>query len=194
MGSAQRDGSQAFGSLTLGYEHNRGGMNLTGYGRVDANRTRLDAYREHGLGIYDLAYGKQTIENNSLAVGLEGSYLFAESSDQVRPYWMVEYRDAFENRSDVALNYVVMPVASDYRLALRSYGDNALTYGAGVDMNIAPSWRLSLLFRREHAADQDPSSSFGLLISFSPMVRAGPAAAVANAASQEAPGTGQAQP
>ncbi|RYZ73913.1 MAG: autotransporter outer membrane beta-barrel domain-containing protein [Lysobacteraceae bacterium] len=185
-------GSEGFDFL--GYEHNRGGMNLTGYGRVDANRTRLDAYREHGLGIYDLAYGKQTIENNSLAVGLEGSYLFAESSDQVRPYWMVEYRDAFENRSDVALNYVVMPVASDYRLALRSYGDNALTYGAGVDMNIAPSWRLSLLFRREHAADQDPSSSFGLLISFSPMMRSGPAAAVANAASPEAPGTGQARP
>jgi trimeric autotransporter adhesin len=195
MATAQRDGNQAFGSLTFGYEH-RGsaGMNVTGYGRVDATRTRLDAYREYGLGIYDLDYGKQTVGNNGLAVGLEGSYLFAESSDLVRPYWMIEYRDAFENRSDVALNYVVAPVANDYTLALRSYGDHALTYGAGVDMNIAPSWRLSLLFRREHAADQSPNSNIGLMLSFSPQARAA-ASAVANAAQEpEAQATGMARP
>ena len=195
MATAQRDGNQAFGSLTFGYEHRgNAGMNVTGYGRVDATRTRLDAYREYGLGIYDLDYGKQTVENNGLAVGLEGSYLFAESSDLIRPYWMIEYRDAFENRSDVALNYVVAPVANDYTLALRSYGDHALTYGAGVDMNIAPSWRLSLLLRREHAADQSPNSNIGLMLSFSPQARA-TTVAVANAAQgPEAQATGTEQP
>ncbi|RYG14351.1 MAG: autotransporter outer membrane beta-barrel domain-containing protein [Burkholderiales bacterium] len=170
-GTAQRDGSQAFGSLTVGYDHNSGGMSLTGYGRVDGSRSRLDAYREYGLGIYDLSYGRQTVENSGVAVGMEGSYLFAETSDQLRPYWMVEYRDAFENQSDVALNYVVMPVSTDYTLGLRSYGDNALTYGAGLDMSIAPSWRLSVLFRREHAADQRANSSIGLMLSFSPTGR-----------------------
>ena len=180
--TAQRDGSQAFGSLTVGYDHNSGGMSLTGYGRLDTSRTRLDAYREFGLGIYDLSYGKQTIQNSSMAVGVEGSYLFAESSDQLRPYWMVEYRDAFENRSDVSLNYVVMPVSTDYTLGLRSYGDNAFTYGAGVDMTIAPSWRLSLLFRREHASDQQANSSIGLMISFSPAGRPSAVSTSADAA------------
>ena len=192
--TAQRDGTQTFGSLTMGYDHSSGGMNLTGYGRVDGSRTRLDQYREFGLGIYDLSYGKQTIQNSGVAVGLEGSYLFAESSDQLRPYWMVEYRDAFENKSDVSLNYVVMPVSTDYTLGLRSYGDNAFTYGAGVDMTIAPSWRLSVLLRREHAADQRANSSIGLMISFSPGGRAlGASSGIYSGQEVETPSTGGVQ-
>ena len=169
---ATRDGDQAFGSLTLGYEHRTDGMSLTGYGRVDASRTRLDAYRERGLGIFDLAYGDQTVENNSLAVGLEGNYLFQGRNSFFQPYWMIEYRDAFENRGDVSLNYVVSPRATDYALGLRSYGDNALTYGGGLDIDIASSWRLSVLFRREHASGTD-ASTIGLLLSFSPGGRNG---------------------
>ena len=169
---ATRDGDQAFGSLTLGYEHRTDGMSLTGYGRVDASRTRLDAYRETGLGIFDLAYGDQTVENNSFAVGLEGNYLFQGRNSFFRPYWMIEYRDAFENQGDVTLNYVVSPRATDYALGLRSYGDNALTYGGGLDIDIASSWRLSVLFRREHASGTD-ASTIGLLLSFSPGARNG---------------------
>ncbi len=169
---ATRDGDQAFGSLTLGYEHRTDGMSLTGYGRVDASRTRLDAYRERGLGIFDLAYGDQTVENNSLAVGLEGNYLVQGRNSFFRPYWMIEYRDAFENRGDVTLNYVVSPRSTDYALGLRSYGDNALTYGGGLDIDIASSWRLSVLFRREHASGTD-ASTIGLLLSFSPAGRNG---------------------
>ncbi|MES2671912.1 MAG: autotransporter domain-containing protein [Pseudomonadota bacterium] len=169
---ATRDGDQAFGSLTVGYEHRTDGMSLTGYGRVDASRTRLDAYRETGLGIFDLAYGDQTVENNSFAVGLEGNYLFQGRNSFFRPYWMIEYRDAFENQGDVALNYVVSPRSTDYALGLRSYGDNALTYGGGLDIDIASSWRLSVLFRREHASGTD-ASTIGLLLSFSPGARNG---------------------
>jgi len=169
---ATRDGDQAFGSLTVGYEHRTDGMSLTGYGRVDASRTRLDAYRERGLGIFDLAYGDQTVENNSFAVGLEGNYLFQGRNSFFRPYWMIEYRDAFENQGDATLNYVVSPRSTDYALGLRSYGDNALTYGGGLDIDIASSWRLSVLFRREHASGTD-ASTIGLLLSFSPGGRNG---------------------
>ena len=169
---ATRDGDQAFGSLTLGYEHRTDSMSLTGYGRVDASRTRLDGYRERGLGIFDLAYGDQTVENNSFAVGLEGNYVFQGRNSFFRPYWMIEYRDAFENRGDATLNYVVAPRATDYALGLRSYGDNALTYGGGLDIDIASSWRLSVLFRREHASGSD-ASTIGLLLSFSPGGRNG---------------------
>ena len=147
-------------------------MSLTGYGRVDASRTRLDAYRETGLGIFDLAYGDQTVENNSVAVGLEGNYLFQGRNSFFRPYWMIEYRDAFENQGDVTLNYVVSPRSTDYALGLRSYGDNALTYGGGLDIDIASRWRLSVLFRREHASGTD-ASTIGLLLSFSPGARNG---------------------
>lgn len=181
--TAERDGSQSFGALTVGYEHTGERMTLTSYGRFDASRTRLDAYREFGLGIYDLAYSSQTVKNNGLAVGLEGSYLVQGAKGLFRPYWMLEYRDAISNSSDVDLNYVVMPVANDYTLGLRSYGNNALMYGGGVDMDIASGWKLSVLLRREHASGQDPSTSFGLLLSFNP--RAQPMSALAPDLSDE---------
>jgi len=167
---ADREGDQVFGSLTAGYEHTSdGGVLLTGYARLDGSRTKLDGYRENGLGIYDLSYASQTVENSGAALGLEGSFPILTTRGNVfRPYWMVEYRDALEDRSDVRLNYVVLPNASDYLLRLRSYGDNALSYGAGIDMELARRWRLSLLLRRQHASGLDSDTSFGMLLSYSP--------------------------
>ncbi|KRA73095.1 hypothetical protein ASD78_16040 [Lysobacter sp. Root667] len=185
--TAERDGTQSFGALTVGYERASERMTLTSYGRFDASRTRLDAYREFGLGIYDLSYGSQTVKNNGLAVGLEGSYLVQGSNGVFRPYWMLEYRDAISNSSDVDLNYVVAPLANDYTLGLRSYGNNALMYGGGVDLDISAGWKLSLLLRREHASGQDASTSFGLLLSFNP--RAQPMSAPVSGLSDETQAT-----
>ncbi|QGW66406.1 autotransporter domain-containing protein [Lysobacter soli] len=172
--TATRSGDQAFGALTAGYEHGGGiGMTLTGYGRLDASRTTLDAYREQGLGIYDLAYGSQTVENSGASLGVEGSFpILTPRGSAFRPYWMLEYRETLENRSDVELNYVVLPVDGGYVLGMRGYGDNALTYGGGIDMELARGWKLSLLGRRQHADGQRPSSTFGLLLSFSPAAAA----------------------
>ena len=170
IATATRGGEQSFGALTAGYEHGGGiGMTLTGYGRLDASRTTLDAYREQGLGIYDLAYGTQKVDNSGASLGVEGSLpILTPRGTAVRPYWMLEYRETLDDRSDVALNYVVQPIDGGYVLGMRGYGDNALTYGGGIDMELARGWKLSLLGRRQHGDRQRPSSTFGLLISFSP--------------------------
>ena len=39
----------------------------------------------------------------------------------LRPFWMVEWRQALQNQSAAGINYVVLPRGSDYMLALRSY-------------------------------------------------------------------------
>ncbi|QCW28689.1 autotransporter outer membrane beta-barrel domain-containing protein [Lysobacter enzymogenes] len=182
IATADREGDQVFGSLTAGYEHgSASGLLLTGYGRLDGSRTKLDGYRETGLGIYDLNYGSQTVENSGAALGLEGSFPILTARGNVfRPFWTIEYRQALEDRSDVRLNYVILPAANDYLLRLRSYGDNALSYGAGMDMELAQRWRLSLLLRRQHASGLDAGTSFGLLLSYSPgSARVGAAAAAA---------------
>ncbi|MGO1003140.1 autotransporter domain-containing protein [Lysobacter sp. CA196] len=181
--TAEREGDQMFGSLTAGYEHGGGsGMMLTGYGRLDSSRTKLDGYRETGLGIYDLSYGSQTVENSGASLGVEGSLpIVTTGGNLFRPYWLLEYRESLDNRSDVNLNYVIMPVANDYVLGLRSYGDNALSYGAGMDMSFSRGWKLSLLMRRQHGSGQDPSTSFGLLLSFSPNAHSASAAMMPNA-------------
>ena len=172
IATATRGGEQSFGALTAGYEHGGGiGMTLTGYGRLDASRTTLDAYREQGLGIYDLAYGSQKVDNSGASLGVEGSFpILTPRGTAVRPYWMFEYRETLDDRSEVELNYVVQPIDGGYVLGMRGHGDNALTYGGGIDMELARGWKLSLLGRRQHGDGQRPSSTFGLLISFSPAV------------------------
>ncbi|MBT2747518.1 MULTISPECIES: autotransporter outer membrane beta-barrel domain-containing protein [unclassified Lysobacter] len=153
------------GALTTGYEYAGDKLHLTGYGRIDINRTRLRGYAERGLGDLDLRYGAQTLRDKGLALGLEGQYA---TGANWHPYWMLEYRDGSNDRSDVALNYVQRASATDYVLGLRSYGDRSFTYGGGMDLDLSAAWRLSLLLRRQHASRQDAASTFGVLLSYSP--------------------------
>ncbi|HEY5849157.1 MAG TPA: DUF4347 domain-containing protein, partial [Lysobacter sp.] len=136
MAVAKRDGEQVFSSMTFGYEHQNQGLTLTGYGRLDNSRTRLDGYRENGLGVYDLTYGRQTVQNSALAMGMEGSYALSGEGARYRPFWNVEYRQSLENNSDVGINYVLMPVNRDYQLGLSSYNDDALAVGGGFDVGL----------------------------------------------------------
>ncbi len=164
---ASRNGDQWFGSLTLGYEHrNAAGMTLTGYGRYDGHRATLDGYREQGLGIYDLAYGRQKVDNSALAVGLEGSLAFKRERLNWRPHWSIEYRSALENRGDVAMNYLQRPQSTDYVLAMRSYNDDTLALGAGMDLQLDSGWMFSLLLGHEQGRNAMRSNSIGLQVRF----------------------------
>ncbi|WP_149193192.1 autotransporter domain-containing protein [Luteimonas suaedae] len=163
---AGREGDQLFGGLTVGYEHAGERSRLAGYGRYDASHTTLDAYHESGLGIYDLSYGRQTIDNSTLALGVEGSYQLKATTVSLRPYWSLEYRQALENRGDARLNYVVQPVMQDYLLGMRSYNDDTLALGAGMDVDLDSGWSLSFLLRREQSSGVGSANSFGLRVSY----------------------------
>lgn len=158
---ARRDGTQWFGSLGLGYEQMLAATRLTGYARWDASRTALDAYREHGLGVLDLAYGRQTVENRALAIGMEGSAQVSAES-RLRPFWSIEYRRALQDRGMASLNYATWSRPQDYQVALRSYNDDVLSLQAGVDLAIQRGWSLSLLLGHEQARGADRASSIGL--------------------------------
>lgn len=166
LGTAARDGEQWFGSLAFGYEHRGERMALTGYGRYDASRTTLDAYREYGLDIYDLAYRRQVVENSTVALGVEGSYQFGGATGRYRPFWNLEYRQALEDKGEAVMNYVVWPHPTDYRLGMQSYNDNALSLSAGLDVKLRPGWLLSLLFGHEQASNSTQGSSIGLRLSY----------------------------
>ena len=162
-----RQGTQWFGSLTVGYEHRRTtGTTLTGYGRYDGQRATLDGYAESGLGALDLAYGEQGVDTSALAVGLEGSHAFKGLRSQWRPFWTVEYRQALENQGSVDINYVRQPLAQDYRLALRSYNDDALALGAGLDLQLDSGWMFSLLLGHEQGRNALRSNSIGLQVRY----------------------------
>ncbi|KFN45028.1 autotransporter domain-containing protein [Arenimonas oryziterrae] len=166
MALAERDGKQQFGSLTFGYEHRNEAMSLSSYGRLDASRTTLDAYQEAGAGIYNLRYGRQHVDNSMLALGVEGSYFHALSTGSVRPYWMLEYRQDLGGRSDVDINYVTLPAATNYHLALDTAAQRNWLAGFGVDLDLANGWTLTTLFRHETAMGTGSHKTFGFQISY----------------------------
>lgn len=161
-----REGDQWFGSLAFGYEHRSAGMTLTGYGRVEASRTKLDAYRERGLDLYDLDYRRQVVRNSAVALGLEGAYLTGGGEGRVRPFWNIEYRQAMDDKGTAYLNYVVGPRTQDYRLDMHSYNDNALSIAAGMDVRLQRGWLLSLLLGHEQTRGTSRASSVGLRVSY----------------------------
>ncbi|WP_057636915.1 autotransporter domain-containing protein [Stenotrophomonas ginsengisoli] len=169
QGSAQgqRSGQQWFGSLTFGHErHNPAGMALTSYGRYDWHRATLDGYSESGLGAFDLVYGRQRVVNNALALGVQGSFQLTRDWGSLRPHWTVEYRSALDNRGQATINYVMRPAASDYVLDLRSYNDDLLSLGAGMDLQLDSGWLFSLLLGHERGSASMRSSSIGLQLRY----------------------------
>ena len=162
-----RQGRQWYGSVTFGYEHRgREGLSLTGYGRFDGQRATLDGYRERGLDALDLAYGRQTVDNSALAVGLEGDRTFKGVSRTWRPFWSMEYRKSLENQGDVSINYVQRPLDNDYAYTLRSYNDDTLSLGAGVDLQLESGWMFSLKLGHEQGRNALTSNSIGLLLRY----------------------------
>lgn len=162
----KRDGSQTFGALTYGYQQQHDRFSLAGYGRFDGSRSKLDGYREHGLGVYDLDYAAQTVDNSGLAVGMDGSYLWRNDRLELRPFWKVEYRQSLANTGDARINYVQQPIAGGYLLGMNSYADDMLTLGAGLDMRTPRGWLISLLFGHDQGRNNDSSNSVGLRVSY----------------------------
>ncbi|HEU0152078.1 MAG TPA: autotransporter domain-containing protein [Arenimonas sp.] len=185
-GVADREGDQRFVSLTVGHEAQGESMRVAGYGRFDASRTDLDAYRESGLGIYDLSYSDQRVDSRTMSIGAEGGNAWATRAGMIRPYWLVEYRKSLKDQSDVGINYVVLPNASDYLLRLRSYADDAVVWGGGVDMDLGPRWGLGLLYRGENVSGVGSSYSVGLQLSWRGGQPSAPVTAEASEASDAA--------
>lgn len=127
---------------------------------------RQASYRESGLGAFDLAYGDQRVDNSALAVGLEGNHAFTGTRTSWRPFWTVEYRKALDNQSDVTVNYVQRPLANDYTLSMRSYNDDALALGAGLDLQTDSGWMFSLLLGHEQGRNAMRSNSIGLQVRY----------------------------
>ncbi len=164
--TAERSGDQQYGAFTLGYTHHADQFDLTGYGRVEGNRTTLAAYRENGLGVYDLDYREQRVDSSVASLGIEGSFQGKLGDKSWRPFWSVEFRNALNSNGTAAINYVVLPESTDYMLSLRDRADRMWAIGGGFDLLLGRGWGLSFLYRREQANDQQ-NNVFGLRISYS---------------------------
>jgi uncharacterized protein YhjY with autotransporter beta-barrel domain len=163
----RREGEQWFGALTLGYDHQASeGTVLTGYGRVQTQHARLDAYQEQGAVQYALAYGSQAVRSDALAIGIEGSHAIAAGRLQWRPFWNLEYRRVLEGDSALAMNYVRKPRIEDYRLALAGEDVNTVALGGGIDLKLDSGWLFSLQLGHEQGGNSLRSNRIGVQVRY----------------------------
>ena len=149
--TGSRDGRQIFGSLTAGYEHRQDGWLVSPYGRLEASRSKLDAFTEHGGGIYGLTYSDQTVDTFSGVLGLRLEYAVPMDWGVLKPRARLEYTHDFEVASHVSLGYTdigTMPYGIDVDPFSRDY----LTIGLGFDAHIGDAWNLGFDYRTAYGS------------------------------------------
>jgi outer membrane autotransporter protein len=100
-----RYGDQYFGTLTFGYEYSEGGLRMSPYGRLAGSKSTLDGFVESGAGIWDLAYGQQTVDSLAGVLGLRLEYDIPMEWGMLTPRGRIEYSHDFVGSSAASIGY-----------------------------------------------------------------------------------------
>lgn len=152
LASGDRDGRQAFAAITATYEGEYAGLSLAPYGRLQSSRSWLDGYRENGGGAYNLAYGDETVDSLTGALGLTISRMFVTGEGAVTPRLKLEYGHEFADATDLSLSYLESPTR--YTLSEDEEEKDFGTIGLGADLvTLDEATRLSLDYAVSFDAD-----------------------------------------
>ncbi|WP_158638038.1 putative Ig domain-containing protein [Sphingomonas ginsenosidivorax] len=105
IGVGHRDGTMRFGSLAGGLDRQGPGGMVSAYGRVEYLAATLDAYRETGAGLYDLAYGRRTLDSLSSVLGGRGAMYRPIDLGVVSPRLRFEWRHDYRGQGGQWLDY-----------------------------------------------------------------------------------------
>jgi large repetitive protein len=126
--TGHRDGQQVFGSLSGGFAHPVGALDLSAYGRLEGSFARLGAYTETG-GIGALAFTAQDVWAMSGTLGIRADYSFHIEWGTVTPGIRIEYRHGTFGASDAMVNYASLLTLPGFGLSGSLAAENAGTIG-----------------------------------------------------------------
>lgn len=138
----------AAGELATG---SRAGRLLSPYGRLEASRSRLDAFTESSGAIWNLAYGQQTIDTLSGILGLRVEYAMPMEWGEFRPRARLEYTHDFEGSSRVSVGYADIGTLP-YTIETEPFSRDHLTIGLGFDARIGTGWTVGFDYRTAHGS------------------------------------------
>lgn len=106
----RRSGGQVFGSLAAGYDAELGNYTLSGYARIEAAFTRLDAFTETGGGPGGaLSFAAQDLWSVTSLLGASAGYSFHFENGTLTPSVRAEYRHNTQRSSDSSIAYADLP-------------------------------------------------------------------------------------
>ncbi|MEI5679504.1 MULTISPECIES: putative Ig domain-containing protein [unclassified Mesorhizobium] len=149
--TGSRGGQQIFGSLTAGYEYRQDRWLLSPYGRLEASRSKLDAFSESDGGIWGLTYGDQTIDTLSGILGLRLEYALSMDWGVFKPRARLEYTHDFEGSSRASLGYADIGTLP-YSIDIDQFSRDHLTIGLGFDAQIGDAWNLGFDYQTAYGS------------------------------------------
>lgn len=144
---ARRDGSQWFGSLSVGADLLHGTWQFTPYARLDASRGSLDRYVEQGSDLFALRYGQQDVDTSTGNAGLRMEVRNTAPWGAWTPQLRVEYQHDFSGNGTATMQYADLPGVPFYRTTLDGFNRNRWMLGAGVMFDFGRAWGLRVDYR-----------------------------------------------
>jgi uncharacterized protein YhjY with autotransporter beta-barrel domain len=144
---ATRDGSQWFGSVSVGADFENGAWRFSPYLRGDVARAQLDRYTEHGDPIFALSYDSMDVDTDTGSAGLRVDYHRQMSWGMLVPKFMVEYQHDFKAGSAQTMRYADLPLGPFYRAGLNEFDRTRLLFGFGLMFDLDNDWSFRFDYR-----------------------------------------------
>ncbi len=158
--NGNRDGTQLFGSVSMGADIQKGAWQFTPYVRADVARARLERYTETGDPIFALAYNSLEVDTDTGNVGLRIDYRREASWGLWSPQFRVEYQHDFKGNGAQTLRYADLPAGPFYRADLNDFDRSRLMLGLGVLFNFDNDWSFKLDYRGLIGSGDDTDHGF----------------------------------
>ena len=144
---ATRDGSQWFGSVSVGADFESGAWRFSPYVRGDVARAQLDRYTEHGDPIFALSYDGMDVDTDTGSAGLRIDYHRQMAWGMLVPKFMVEYQHDFKASSVQTMRYADLPLGPFYRAGLNEFDRTRLLFGVGLMFDLDNDWSFRFDYR-----------------------------------------------
>jgi len=140
MVESQRQGSQIFGALSVGYEHRGPRLYVSPYGRIEFSYSDLNAFTETGDDTFALRFAKQKVKDLEAVIGLRSSYLFEMENGDLLPNLRLEYRKQLQSPGTATIAYSDWAASPSYTAKLADYDASALVVGLGAEWKAISGW------------------------------------------------------
>lgn len=163
---SDRDGSQLFGSISVGYEFHKPGLTLSPYGRFDFSVDRLDDTTETGVGIYSLTYDDVKQTNRQFSLGFRAESMHKARFGWLSPSIRLEYNHDFSDDYKSEVSYTSLGAAGTrYAFKSDSEEDNTLLIGLGSDFIFRNGVRLGIDYQATHSLGPDHDQALNIWLS-----------------------------
>lgn len=140
MVESQRQGDQAFGAISAGYEYRGSRLFVSPYGRIEFSWSDLNAYTETGDETFALRVAKQKIRDLTASVGVHGSYLFELKDGDLSPTFRLEYRQRLQSADSALITYADWGDSPQYTAKVKGYDESNVILGLGAEWRAISGW------------------------------------------------------